>query len=181
MGIKVLKRKCLGIYSSFIIKFAIFATALYLLWIPFASAYFSAILEITGAYFALIGLKITLNSTPEFLYSQGIRSCIPPFIALVLATPKIKWKKMAFTIGIGAPILFLFRIILQVSYVYLQIRPQSEFYSIFVIFLSGTCRVALPFLLWFALSYRQILAVEAKRGISKGFYMSSRAHSTPFF
>lgn len=128
-------------------------------------------MEITDAYFALIGLKITLNSTPEFLYSQGIRSCIPPFIALVLATPKIKWKKMAFTIGIGAPILFLFRIILQVSYVYLQIRPQSEFYSIFVIFLSGTCRVALPFLLWFALSYRQILAVEAKRGISDGFYI----------
>jgi hypothetical protein len=70
---------------------------------------------------------------------------------------------MAFLIGIGVPVLFLFRIILQISYIYLQIPPVSEFYAIFVIFLSGTCRVALPFLLWFALIYKQIL--PAKREI----------------
>jgi len=71
---------------------------------------------------------------------------------------------------IGIPILFLFRVILQISYVYLQIPPPpSEFYAIFVIFLSGTCRVALPFLLWFTLSYKQILPIKCE--IREGFYI----------
>ncbi|MHC1610387.1 MAG: hypothetical protein ACXQTW_02100 [Candidatus Methanospirareceae archaeon] len=156
--LKVLKKKCPGKYSSFLIKFILLSTLLYLLWIPFASAYFSAVLKTTAAYFGLIGIEITLNPTHDYLYSQGIRSCIPPFIALVLATPGVKWKKMASLIALGIPALFVFRTILQISYVYLQIPPVSEFYAIFVIFLSGTCRVALPFLLWFALTYKQLLA-----------------------
>ena len=163
------KKKCLGKYTSFLVKFLFLSTLLYLLWIPFASAYFSAILKITAAYFELTGIEVSLNPTPDFLYYQGIRSCIPPFIALVLATPGIKCRKMAFLIGIGVPVLFLFRIILQISYIYLQIPPVSEFYAIFVIFLSGTCRVALPFLLWFALTYKQIL--PAKREVRGGFYI----------
>ncbi|HJH27563.1 MAG TPA: hypothetical protein C5S37_12570 [Methanophagales archaeon] len=69
---------------------------------------------------------------------------------------------------IGIPILFFFRVILQISYVYLQIRPTGEFYSIFVIFLSGTCRVALPFLLWLALSYKQIYPLLKPEKYTKG-------------
>jgi len=160
----------LGRYSSFLIKFVIFSTALYLIWTLIAPAYFSAILKITAAYFELIGIEVSLNPTPDFLYYQGIRSCIPPFIALILATPRINWKKMASLIALGIPVLFVFRTILQISYVYLQIPPApSEFYAIFVIFLSGTCRVALPFLLWFVLTYKQIL--PAKREVREGFYI----------
>ena len=172
-----------GKYTSFLIKFLFLSTLLYLLWIPFASAYFSAILKITAAYFELIGISLEAP-TSDLLYSQGIRSCIPPFIALVLATnislkkkdfPKEKTQKIftkpfCLQIGfpstlflkgliIGIPILFFFRVILQISYVYLQIPPPpGEFYGIFVIFLSGTCRVALPFLLWISLTYKQLLA-----------------------
>jgi len=184
----------LGKYSSFLIKFLLFSTLLYLLWIPFASAYFLLVLKITATYFNLIGIEVSLNPTPDFLYYQGIRSCIPPFIALVLATnlsfkkkalpKKSSLEKKSFTkrifflslrenailkgLLIGIPILFFFRVISQISYVYLQIRPTEEFYAIFVIFLSGTCRVALPFLLWFALTYKQLLArpepVKGKHG-----------------
>ena len=80
------KQKRFGKYTSFLIKFLLFSTALYLLWIPFASAYFFAVLKTTAAYFGLIGIEITLNPAHDYLYSQGIRSCIPPFIALILAT-----------------------------------------------------------------------------------------------
>ena len=187
----------LGKYTPFLIKFLLFSTALYLLWIPFASAYFSAILKITAAYFTLIGIEMSLNPTPDFLYSQGIRSCIPPFIALILATnlsfkpflekkfarettPLSSIRESAILKGliIGIPVLFFFRVILQIAYVYLQIPPApGEFYSIFVIFLSGTCRVALPFLLWLALGYKQIFPllkpekyVKLKRsGDKKGY------------
>ncbi len=162
----------LGKYSTFLIKFLLFSTALYLLWIPFASTYFFLVLKITAAYFELIGIELSLNRTPDFLYSQGIRSCIPPFIALILATPRIEWKKMASSIALGIPVLFVFRTILQISYVYLQIPPApSEFYAIFVIFLSGTCRVALPFLLWFSLTYKQLLPrPESEKYIRRGKY-----------
>ena len=192
-------------YTSFIIKFLFFSTLLYLLWIPFASAYFSAILKITAAYFELIGIEITLNPAQDYLYSQGIRSCIPPFIALILSTnlsfewlrrsiasqcekkalPKKKTQKIfskpfCLQIGfpstlflkgliIGIPVLFFFRVILQISYVYLQIPPPpGEFYSIFVIFLSGTCRVALPFLLWISLTYKQIFPLLKPEKYNKG-------------
>ena len=174
---KVQKKKCLGKYSTLLIKFLIFSTILYLIWIPFAPAYFSAILKITAAYFNLVGIEVSLNPTPDFLYSQGIRSCIPPFIALVLATPKIKWKQESFLFALGIPILFFFRVILQISYIYLYIPPPpGEFYALFVIFLSGTCRVALPFLLWISLTYKQLLArpepVKGSKG-KKGYICPS--------
>jgi len=186
----------LGKYSSFLIKFILLSTLLYLIWIPFASAYFLAILKITAAYFNLIGIEVSLNPTPDFLYYQGIRSCITPFISLVLAT-NLSFKKKAlpkkpffekkitkrtFSLSlresailkgliVGIPILFFFRVILQISYVYLQIRPTNEFYSIFVIFLSGTCRVALPFLLWLSLTYKQLLPrPESDKYIRRGKY-----------
>ena len=178
-------RGFLGKYSSFLLKFLFFSTILYILWIPFASAYFSVILKITAVYFELIGIVMPLNPSPDFLYSQGIRSSIPPFIALMLSTnlylekkaflskntkkifsnffnlqlffpPKIFLKKMI----IGILILFTFRVILQISYVYLLIPPTGEFYSLFVIFLSGTFRVALPFLLWFALLYKKLFPLS---------------------
>ncbi len=57
---------------------------------------------------------------------------------------------------IGILILFTFRVILQISYVYLLIPPTGEFYSLFVVFLSGAFRVALPFLLWFAFLYKKL-------------------------
>jgi len=187
-----------GKYSPFLIKFLLFSTLLYLLWVPFAAVYFSAILRITAAYFGLIGIGITLNPAHDYLYSQGVRSCIPPFIALVLATnlslkpflEKKTFTKRTFFLSlresailkgliIGIPILFFFRVILQISYVYLQIPPApGEFYAVFVIFLSGTCRVALPFLLWLALGYKQIFPllkpekyVKVKRGGDKRGYV----------
>ena len=173
-----------GKYTLFLIKFLFLSTLLYLLWIPFASAYFSAILKITAAYFELIGISLEAP-TSDLLYSQGIRSCIPPFIALILATNLslekksvtkrtffLSLKESAILKGliIGVPILFFFRVILQISYVYFQIPPPpGEFYGIFVIFLSGTCRVALPFLLWISLTYRQLLArPEPQKYIKKG-------------
>jgi hypothetical protein len=171
----------IGKYSTFFIKFFIFSIIFYLIWTLIASAYFSLILKMTTAYFEFIGIDISFTPPREFLYSQGIRSSIPPYIALILAST-LSWKikrdqrnlyfprsifdktvlkslrESAILSGliIGIPILFLFRVLLQISYVYLQLSPApGEFFAIFVIFLSGTCRVALPFLLWLALTYRQ--------------------------
>ncbi|MDD3420947.1 MAG: hypothetical protein PHS47_01440 [Methanocellales archaeon] len=71
---------------------------------------------------------------------------------------------------IGILILFIFHVILQISYVYLLLPPKGELYSIFVIFLSGTLRVALPFLLWFALRYKQLFSLSGK-GTDKNVYI----------
>jgi hypothetical protein len=158
---------------------------------PFASAYFSLILRITAVYFETVGIEISSNPSQDFIYSQGIRSCIPPFVALMLATnlslekkvlPRTKTKKIfnrayrlylpskIFLKGviIGILILFIFHVILQISYVYLLLPPKGELYSIFVIFLSGTFRVALPFLLWFALMYKQLFS---GKGADKNVYL----------
>ena len=154
-------------YGLFLGKFLLFATLLYLLWIPVASVYFSAVLKMTGS---------PTPAAPDYLFSQGIRSCIPVFAALVLATGEVKCKlkselkRKAKTLLVGVPVLFLFRVILQLSYVSLQNAPPpgpSEFYQIFVIFLSGTCRVALPVLLWFSLSYRQLLLGRPRAGAAR--------------
>lgn len=182
-----------GKYLPFLIKFLFLSTLLYLLWIPFASAYFSLILKITAVYFEIIGIGISSNPSQDFIYSQGIRSCIPPFVALMFATdlclekkalPRTKTKKIfgrayrlyfppkIFLKGviIGILILFIFHVILQISYVYLLLQPKGELYSLFVIFLSGTLRVALPFLLWFALMYRQLFSLSGK-GTDKNVYI----------
>ncbi|GEM_PF-2929232 len=179
-----------GKYLSFLIKFLFLSTILYLLWIPFASAYFSLILKITAVYFEIVGIEISSNPSQDFIYSQGIRSCIPPFVALMLATlekktlPRINTQKIfnkAYRlyfpskiflkgVSIGVLILFIFHVILQISYVYLLLPSKGELYSVFVIFLSGTLRVALPFLLWFALMYKQLFSLSGK-GTDKSVYI----------
>ena len=86
-----------------------------------------------------------------------------PFLEKKRFSAVLKW------LIIGIPVLFFFRVMLQIAYVYLQIPPPpSEFYSIFVIFLSGTCRVALPFLLWLALTYKQIYPLLKPEKYIKG-------------
>ena len=75
-----------GKYSTFFIKFFIFSAIFYFMWTLIASAYFSVILKIITVYFKLIGIEVSFNQSHDFLYSQGIRSSIPPYIALILAT-----------------------------------------------------------------------------------------------
>lgn len=154
----------LGKYSSLLFKFLVLSTVFCLVWTQIAVAYFSAVLKITFAYFKLFGLEVSLKDpSPDFLYSQGMRSCIPPFAALVLATP-LTWRRRALAMAFGIPALFFFRVILQISYVYLQIHA-SELYAIFVIFLSGACRVALPFLLWIAFAHEELRSrMEIRKG-----------------
>lgn len=149
----------IGKYSRFLIKFLLFATILYLAWIPLAAAYYLLLIKIQIAYFNIIGVGAALNFDENYFYVQGMRDSIPPFIALVLATPDIRPKKRLFIIALGTGILFFFRLVLLITYAYLPIF-QGEFYAIFVVFLSGTFRIALPFLIWFLFASRQILPKE---------------------
>jgi hypothetical protein len=146
----------IGKYTGFLIKFFLFATILYLVWMPLAITYYLLVVKLQIAYFHLIGTGATLNFNEEFFYAQGMRDSIPPYIALVLATPGIRPLKRLFIIALGSGILLLFRVILLISYTYLSLF-QGEFYGTFVIFLSGTFRIALPLLIWFLFANKQIL------------------------
>ena len=154
----------LGKYSVFFIKFLIFSAVLYLLWRMIAADYFFVAMKLTVAYFAVIeGINIPFEPSFELLYSQGMCSSIPVFIALVLATPGINRKKRLYISVFGVSVLTLFQVMLLISYIYLE-GPSAPgaLYAKVVFFLSGTGRAALLLMLWFVPVYKQMLPERRK-------------------
>jgi len=77
----------------------------------------------------------------------GMLCPIPSFIALIIITPQIRWKKKLEFIGIGLVIIFVFRIFLELMYVFYECN-QSILMDFMVGFLSGPIRIALPLAIW---------------------------------
>lgn len=120
----------------FLKKFIIYLTILYVLWIPIVAKYIS---------YSVVSLDLT-----SFI-SFYLPLNMIPFVALVFATP-IERSRMVKIIISG----LLLTIILIVSIYRLQmifLTFQTELFHIYAI-----GRIAFPFLLWIAFTYKIVFA-----------------------
>lgn len=149
-------------YWTLLPKYIVIATILYLIWIPLANIYWLLLLKTSAAYFNIVGYNVALATVPEQYVTNlgrfGMFSCIPPFTALILITPKLKpLKRISIAMFIISIVFFIeaIRIILYSYYIYFDV--SFGLFSEVMNYFLPTCNVAVPFLIWAGLAYKEVL------------------------
>lgn len=96
---------------------------------------------------------------------------VPPFIALILADRKLRWREKPLTLGIGMLVLFASHVLL----VFLAFVLATSFRIVGESGLAqgvGTVTLALPFVLWILLVRRDMIS----RGFTKSGDKTERAN-----
>ncbi|MFQ6072712.1 MAG: archaeosortase/exosortase family protein, partial [Methanosarcinales archaeon] len=161
LWMKIVVMNKLGYISEFFVRFFVFSTILFLIWLPLSRDY-----ELIMRYASKFILEILGYSVGDPSYNlsniEPVNFNIIAFIALVLAT-KTNYKKIKKikVILIGLPIMSGVHLVFLVSNVLTQL-PQSILMQKITITSELINRYVLPFVLWFALIYRDILGIKKK-------------------
>ena len=138
------------LFNTIIKKFLLFfgwLILLYCLWLPIAPYYLWLRLKLA---FYLLNL-FSFYPTWEGIQSEKIAGemfSFLPFLALYLSTLR-SWKKIQYAfVGIALISLFTVEVLGRFFEKYAFFQPRNNTYIYISIFLLGTLRVALPFLLW---------------------------------
>lgn len=160
----------------FTIKMMCWATIFSFIWLLVSKYYMGLLLRMSASFLNLIGCRIAeaglavshswLGKVNILFRCRGIElwlTWIHPltfnivlFIALNLATPNVKIKKLIRPMIVGLLILFLvhfLRIVIPAAIVFLGMVRIPET----VLELSNVAIIILPFLLWLLLTYRKII------------------------
>jgi len=157
----------------FFAKFLIFLVILYCVWLFVVEKYSYVVLYSAKVVLELMGYTIKAQFDASTFSATSVVSGIIPFIALVLATPKVELGNKAKAILAGSLILFAVDVVIMVS---LTLSGRSEFMRFTFEFLEGIGAVALPFILWIFFMYRDLIPKTAGGGkkdfvnVMKEFY-----------
>ena len=145
------KKHNLRKYTVLFGEFIGLTTMLFLVWTQIAVQYAKLILETT----ALLLSNVSINYYNESqLFLMGMITTLPSFVSLIAITPQIRWKKKLGIIGIGIGLIFVFRIFLELSYIFYE-SNQSILTDFVVSFLSGPVRIILPLGIWIGFLYKE--------------------------
>ena len=156
--------------TAFIIKFFIFSILFFIIWTQIGRYYVVGISQVSKVILGGMGYDVTLhhNGDTYFMYRNApvwltntelINFNIASFLALILATPRISKQRILKSLAVGIPILFVFHVINLVyqfpyiDYLYYDGPAWARVIKTFF----GVANMALPFILWIALTYDFIL------------------------
>lgn len=143
--------------TKFFLRFLAFTIILFAAWIPFAEIF-------EGIKYAVVDFTFNLISDdrlifPETSYPSGAMTNILPFIALVLATPKIVLQRKIRVIVIGAAVIFALEVItIDIFYLF-----ENDFGMLVETFMYSVGMVFFPVALWLFMLYRDIFPKEAEQ------------------
>jgi hypothetical protein len=153
--------------GTFFLRFIAFSIVIYLIWYYFLGNSYLFVLAYASKYLlSAIGynaLLVTTEGSPYFVYKGieiGMKGAhlsnfnIVPLIALILAAPGVALKRRGKMLMVGIPAIFFLHLIDFVSHIPMYF-DRSEAAGLIVAFM-GVGEVAVPFLIWFALAYREI-------------------------
>ena len=141
------KKHNLKKYTILFGEFIILTTVLFLLWTQIAIHYANFILMTTT--FFLNNVDINYNKTQLFML--GMVTVIPSYISLITVTPA-NWKNKLQFLGLGIGLIFVFRVFLELIYVFYECN-QSILMDFIVGFISGPIRIILPLAIWIGFVY----------------------------
>ena len=149
---------------NFLVKFLILTLVLFIIWIPVGKVYLLVLAWVSKYVLLVMGYNAGLvveNGFPMLFIYYGhvavldnahlMNFNIIPFVALILATPRIETARRIAMLVIGVSVLFCIHVIDLVSH--------FTDYDIIVIFMAVGA-VAVPFVLWFVLAHKEILGNE---------------------
>lgn len=146
--------------KAFLIKFLIFSTALFLFYIPIANFLFSATLSCANLIMGVFGYKYVLTLEPNANISDVLINLnILAYIALILATPKVKGivKHSTYFLIFGSIFLFLINAAFIASDTIMYYSQGVPIIPYLCVMFFGTFgQVFFPFVFWFAVSYKWV-------------------------
>jgi hypothetical protein len=160
--------------KQFFLRFIAFSIVIYLIWyFLLGKMYLFVLAYASEIVLLLMGYKILLITSGEFPYfvykgiqigMQGAHLSnfnIVPLLSLVLAVPGVAFQRRGKMLLIGIAAMFLLHLTDFVSHIPMYF-DKSELAGLIVVFMA-VGRGAVPFLIWFALAYRDIFPDLKKR------------------
>lgn len=151
--------------TAFIIKFMIFSILFFILWTQIGRYYTMGLSHVSHFVLKGMGYDVTLHHNGEiyFIYRGGLINLentelvnfnLASFLALILSTPRIHKHRILKSLVWGLPILFVFHVINLIAHF-----PYYDGHSWarVIVSFSGITNMALPFILWIALTYDFVL------------------------
>ena len=152
---------------NFLVKFLILTLVLFLIWIPVGKVYLLVLAWASKAVLWVMGYHATMSvdGAPIFVcrgfmigmeeYAHLVNYNIIPLIALIIATPGIELNRRIKMLLIGVLVLFFMHVIDFVSHFPMYCSGSGIAETVVIFMAVG--KVAVPFVLWFVLAYKEIL------------------------
>ena len=137
---------------QFLVKFLLFATILFIVFFFFVNPYYRQL-------FNKIAWMLYKSKTPygEYVTFHVRFFNIIPFLALMMATPKIRILERLKLIGLGLIVIFVVHFLMVViGHAYTH-KTQSFLQRDLSETLNAISQVAVPLLVWFVLAHRYII------------------------
>jgi hypothetical protein len=162
--------------KTLFLRFIAFSVVIFLIWIFLGKLYLFALAYASKYLLLAMGYKVLLVTTgdsPYFVYKGieiGMKDAhlanfnIVPLVSLILAVPGVAYKRRGMMLLIGIAAIFLLHLIDFVSHIPMYF-DRSEAAGLIVTFMA-VGEVAVPFLIWLALAYRDIFP-ELKENMGK--------------
>ena len=98
------------------------------------------------------------RTLPMLLQLPSLSMALMPLLSLIVATPRLGWKRRVITVGLGAVLFFLIHVLIVLVYPMIMDRPNVlkdtlGVFSGLIAFVVG------PLGLWFALTYSALRSV----------------------
>lgn len=157
--------------TAFIIKFVIFSIMLFILWTQIGRYYTLGISHVSYLVLEGMGYDVALhhNGMIYFMYRGGLINLentelinfnLASFLALILATPRIRVHRILESLAWGLPILFLLHVI---NLIFHFPYYDGHSWARAVVSFSGITNMALPFILWIALTHDFVLEAFTRK------------------
>jgi hypothetical protein len=164
--------------KQFFLRFIAFSIVIYLIWyFLLGKLYLFALAYASKIVLSVMGYNVVLVTTGEFPYfvykgiEIGMKGAhlsnfnIVSLVSLILAVPGVAFKRRGKMMLIGIAAIFLLHLTDFVSHIPMYF-DRSELAGLIVVFM-GVGEFALPFLIWFALVYRDIFPEFKKCKVSQ--------------
>ncbi|PXF60594.1 MAG: hypothetical protein C4B59_08730 [Candidatus Methanogaster sp.] len=152
---------------NFLIKFLILTIVLFIIWIPLGKIYLLLLAGVSKYVLLVIGYHATpyVADAPAFIcrgyligmeeYAHLVNYNSIPLVALIIATSNIELNRRIKMLLIGVSVLFCMHVIDFVAHFPLVCNGSWIAETIVIFMAVG--KVAVPFVLWFVLAYKEIL------------------------
>jgi len=152
---------------NFLVKFLILTLVLFLIWIPVGKVYLLVLAWVSKYVLLVMGYHTTpyAADAPAFVcrgfmigmeeYAHLVNYNSIPLVALIIATPNIELNRRIKMLLIGVSVLFCMHVIDFVSHFPMYCSGSGIAETVVIFMAVG--EVAVPFVLWFVLAYKEIL------------------------
>lgn len=148
----------------FLLRFFIFLTVLFLLWIPVSPYYtYLTLWPLTWLFPLVFGIKpdLTFSSSSSAFWESAFTNIVP-FLALMFSTYgwRIQWKKRLWQIALGIALLYIFRVADRfLGYWLTRIGATDAQITIgepLLYFLIQLGKILFPIMLWLLFCFRDL-------------------------